>query len=107
MRGLIVDEIALAQQRQTREVVPAGEVLGASEPGRAPARRPERVGAERLPRERAQSPPLVVAHALGRRRLLCAVEHAQLRSLKRWILPVAVLGSSGTNSIQRGYLYGA
>jgi len=25
-------------------------------------------------------------------------------SLKRWILPVAVLGSSGTNSIQRGYL---
>ena len=29
------------------------------------------------------------------------------RSLKRWILPVAVFGSSGTNSIQRGYLYGA
>src|SRR3984957_17016320 len=26
------------------------------------------------------------------------------RSLKRWILPVAVLGSSATNSIQRGYL---
>ena len=26
------------------------------------------------------------------------------RSLKRWILPVAVLGSSGTKSIQRGYL---
>ena len=25
-------------------------------------------------------------------------------NLKRWILPVAVLGSSGTNSIQRGYL---
>src|SRR5262245_39550064 len=29
------------------------------------------------------------------------------RSLKRWILPVAVLGSSATNSIQRGYLKGA
>src|SRR6185437_15221250 len=29
------------------------------------------------------------------------------RSLKRWILPVAVLGRSVTNSIQRGYLYGA
>src|SRR5215467_938706 len=29
------------------------------------------------------------------------------RSLKRWILPVAVFGSSSTNSIQRGYLYGA
>src|SRR2546422_415100 len=28
------------------------------------------------------------------------------RSLKRWILPVAVFGSSPTNSIQRGYLYG-
>ena len=26
------------------------------------------------------------------------------RSLKRWILPVAVFGSSDTNSIQRGYL---
>jgi hypothetical protein len=26
------------------------------------------------------------------------------RSLKRWILPVAVLGSSAMNSIQRGYL---
>ena len=26
------------------------------------------------------------------------------RSLKRWILPVAVLGSSAKNSIQRGYL---
>src|SRR4030088_3231113 len=29
------------------------------------------------------------------------------RSLKRWILPVDVLGSSGMNSTQRGYLYGA
>src|ERR1700682_1839889 len=29
------------------------------------------------------------------------------RNLKRWILPVAVLGSSLRNSIQRGYLYGA
>lgn len=26
------------------------------------------------------------------------------RSLKRWIFPVAVFGSSGTKSIQRGYL---
>ena len=29
---------------------------------------------------------------------------AHPRSLKRWILPVAVFGSSGTNSSQRGYL---
>src|SRR5262245_37208674 len=29
------------------------------------------------------------------------------RSLNRWILPVAVLGNSDTNSTQRGYLYGA
>src|SRR5262245_79526 len=29
------------------------------------------------------------------------------RSLKRWIFPVAVLGSSSRNSIQRGYLKGA
>ncbi len=32
---------------------------------------------------------------------------ASSRSLKRWILPVAVLGRSFTNSIQRGYLCGA
>ena len=32
------------------------------------------------------------------------IEHAQARSLNRWILPVAVFGSSVTNSIQRGYL---
>src|SRR5437867_9475607 len=30
--------------------------------------------------------------------------HARSRSLYRWILPVTVFGSSGTNSIQRGYL---
>src|SRR5512133_702836 len=35
-----------------------------------------------------------------------ACEEAVL-NLKRWIFPVAVLGSSGTNWIQRGYLYGA
>jgi aerobic carbon-monoxide dehydrogenase large subunit len=32
---------------------------------------------------------------------------ASARSLKRWILPVAVFGSSLRNSSQRGYLYGA
>src|SRR2546425_2572383 len=34
-----------------------------------------------------------------------ALPISQWRSLKRWILPVAVLGSSPTNSIHRGYLY--
>ena len=29
---------------------------------------------------------------------------SQALSLKRWIFPVAVFGSSGMNSIQRGYL---
>ncbi len=33
-----------------------------------------------------------------------AADLYEARSLKRWIFPVAVLGSSGTNSIQRGYL---
>jgi hypothetical protein len=28
-------------------------------------------------------------------------------SLKRWILPVCVLGRAGTNLMERGYLYGA
>src|SRR5207245_1884632 len=32
--------------------------------------------------------------------------HAFSRSLYRWILPVTVFGSSGTNTIHRGYLYG-
>src|SRR5439155_27026173 len=36
-----------------------------------------------------------------------AMPRDQARSLNRWILPVAVFGSSSTNSIQRGYLYGA
>ncbi len=34
-------------------------------------------------------------------------EFAHPRSLNRWIFPVAVLGRSVANSIQRGYLYGA
>jgi non-ribosomal peptide synthetase component E (peptide arylation enzyme) len=29
------------------------------------------------------------------------------RSRKRWILPLGVFGSASTNSISRGYLYGA
>src|SRR6266511_3821667 len=33
--------------------------------------------------------------------------HQPWRNLNRWILPVAVFGSSGTKVIQRGYLYGA
>src|SRR5204863_6519452 len=32
--------------------------------------------------------------------------HSRSRNLYRWILPVTVFGSSGTNSIHRGYLYG-
>ena len=46
----------------------------------------------------------------GERRLAPAVAHdvgpprSRSRSRKRWILPVAVFGSSSTNSIARGYL---
>jgi hypothetical protein len=39
---------------------------------------------------------------MGRAPLLRPSSYA--RSLNRWILPVAVLGSSGTYSTQRGYL---
>ena len=35
------------------------------------------------------------------------VAASRSRSLKRWILPVAVLGNSAMNSMLRGYLYGA
>ena len=34
----------------------------------------------------------------------CRCVHGQALSLKRWIFPVAVFGSSAANSIQRGYL---
>ena len=53
-------------------------------------------------------------HALppGHRDLARAIRHgrhacgpcSRSRNRKRWILPVAVLGSSGTNSMRRGYL---
>src|SRR5829696_8803406 len=42
-----------------------------------------------------------------RRRHMGFPQAAAARSLKRWIFPVAVFGSSGTKVIQRGYLYGA
>ena len=42
-------------------------------------------------------------HRLGH----CDRPASRSRRRKRWILPVAVFGSSPTNSIQRGYLYGA
>lgn len=54
---------------------------------------PERQGPPRADAVLAVRPP--VPTGLGSR---------HCRSLKRWILPVAVLGSSGTNSIHRGYL---
>jgi hypothetical protein len=40
----------------------------------------------------------------ARRATWLSLSAAAARSLKRWILPVAVFGSSGTNAIQRGYL---
>src|SRR2546423_7659664 len=62
--------------------------------------------------ESARDPPLACdrcVHELVLERRAARVDgqdhHA--RSLKRWIFPVAVLGSSVTKSIQRGYLYGA
>ena len=32
------------------------------------------------------------------------IDFSRARNLKRWILPVAVLGNSATNSMKRGYL---
>src|SRR5690349_10646223 len=49
----------------------------------------------------------VVGRALLPARDLRVDGHWRSRSLYRWIFPVAVFGSSSTNSIQRGYLYGA
>src|SRR5439155_4523273 len=49
---------------------------------------------------------LFAPRANGLERIGLAHPEARSRSLKRWIFPVTVLGSSGTNSIQRGYLYG-
>ena len=47
---------------------------------------------------------LFAPRANGLERIGLAHPEARSRSLKRWIFPVTVLGSSGTNSIQRGYL---
>ncbi|MPM33969.1 hypothetical protein SDC9_80550 [bioreactor metagenome] len=40
----------------------------------------------------------------GQHRMLPCAHAVRSRRRKRWILPVAVLGSSSTNSIKRGYL---
>jgi hypothetical protein len=107
MLRLIVHELALARERQPREVLPAPEVVGTGDAGRAPPPTEERVaasGGQRLAHERAEALPLVLAQTDAVERFQPRVEHRQARSLKRWILPVAVFGSSDTNSIQRGYL---
>ena len=66
-------------------------------------------GVRRRHRRAHQSPPQAAMQpqALSRarsRRHGGSGRQRAARSLKRWILPVAVFGSSGTNSIQRGYL---
>src|SRR5205814_4238309 len=108
VRGLILDDVGLARQRQPPEVVPRLQIAGRGDAGAGPRRAPERVAgrAVDLVQEGAQPAPLMLAQPRGLQRLERAVVH-QARSLKRWILPVAVFGSSPTNSIQRGYLYGA
>src|SRR5438034_538286 len=87
-----------------------------------PLRRPARALFVRIPDDRgavlqrAVSPARVRDHGVDARALrritagdtvnsygrTCAF--ASSRNLKRWIFPVAVFGSSGTNTIQRGYL---
>ena len=88
------------------------EVARGRDTGVAPlARAGTRCRAERPRRPACEAAPLVRAQARSAsvERLQRAVVHGSVRSrsLKRWILPVAVFGSSATNSIQRGYLYGA
>src|SRR5207248_1200694 len=105
VRGLILDDVGLARQRQPPEVLPRLQIVGRGDAGARPRRAPERVArrAVDLVQEGAQPAPLMLAQARGLQRLERTVVH-QARSLKRWILPVAVFGSSPTNSIQRGYL---
>jgi hypothetical protein len=57
-----------------------------------------------LPRQ-TESGRVLVIPALCKRK--AHWPSASARSLKRWILPVAVFGNSARKSSQRGYLYGA
>ena len=50
---------------------------------------------------------LAVASSCGTQTRASLTHAASARSLNRWILPVAVLGSSSMNSTQRGYFHGA
>jgi len=109
VRRLVLDELDLAREGQPAEVVPAREVVHRADAGGAPLRADERIGGEQLARHGPDAVPLMQVQVIGRQRLQRAIEHGrgsalQRRSLKRWILPVAVLGSSPANSIQRGYL---
>src|SRR5207244_6396940 len=107
--GLIVHELGLRRERKPPEVVPAAQVLHRPDAGRAPAARDELIRREQLLRHGAKAVPLMAEQPLPSERFQRAVEHRrarpgpQARSLNRWILPVAVLGSSATKSIQRGH----
>src|SRR5438552_1064070 len=107
-RRLVVDQLGLHRQRQAEEVVPAPEVVGRPDPRAPPLARDERVGGNDGARQAPEARPLMRPERLGVQCLQTPIiERRHARSLKRWIFPVAVFGSSATNSIHRGYLYGA
>jgi hypothetical protein len=60
----------------------------------------------RLVRPRAPPGGFEALPVQGEGRVLHRAASSSARSLKRWILPVAVFGSSSTSAIQRGYFQG-
>src|SRR3989442_1019620 len=76
--GLILDELALLRQRQTREVIPVLEILDRADPRRRPRAADEgvaRPGRQQLPGQPAEFLPLELPEPLGRQRLHRAIEH--------------------------------
>src|SRR5262249_43635476 len=105
VRSLIVAHPAVREERQLREVAPIANVLGALYANGPPRPCEVWIGRNERPGQAFELDPLMPAKRLGVECLQApVVERRHERSLKRWIFPVAVFGSSDTNSIHRGYL---
>ena len=109
----VVPDVALQRAPPRRGELARGDATPSQ---RAMQQQPRHTAADRRGRDdhrrerRAELPEQAEDDGGGRRRDgrrqhgVGAMPRDQARSLKRWILPVAVFGSSPTNSIQRGYL---
>src|SRR6266542_3669051 len=99
MSRLVAAQLGFHRQRQPEDVVPALEVVGRPRARAPPLARDERVRGIDGARQALEASPLMCPERLGVQSLQTPiVERRHVRSLKRWIFPVAVFGSSETNS---------